>query len=471
MDRYLISRIPTMGPSLLTLGLLALILSYGQHTVAAANHHALVTRQSNATSLNPHFAAISDYVDSITDDLSAINTEIHSNPELGYEEVKAHELLTSFMEEQEGWNVTRSVGNISTAFMAVFQGSGEGPIIGFNAEYDALPELGHACGHNLIATASLGGALAAAEVMRKERLAGKIILFGTPAEESLGGKVKMLEAGIFDDANIDISLISHPTSSGDSPYMITTSTDRVDVTYSGREAHAAASPWEGINAQDALLVANTALAYMRQQMRPSDRVHGFISSAGSRINVISAQATGSYQIRANDEAGLGNLTARVEKCFEAGAVATGAALNFTVRPYGYANHVSNDVLAASYAAFFSHQAAGALLAPDLDKTKDPSGSTDQGNLSHEWPSISPYFQITNDDGSVPEGGPHTRAFEVAAGSRRAFEKSLVVAKSLAGVAVDVLTVDGLLERVKADFDAGRTPGVRRRRGRRSVGAH
>lgn len=410
---------------------------------------------------SPHFTAISDYIDSITDDLSLINTEIHSNPELGYEEVKAHDLLTSFMEEQEGWNITRSVGNISTAFMAVFNGNGDGPVVGFNAEYDALPGLGHACGHNLIATASLGGALAAAQIMRSQSLGGKVILFGTPAEESLGGKVKMLEAGIFNDAKIDISLISHPTSSGDSPYMITTSTDRVDVTYTGLEAHAAAGPWEGINAQDGLLIANSALSYMRQQMRPSDRVHGFISSAGSRINVISAKAEGSYQIRANDDTQLTNLTTRVENCFKAGALATGASLNFTIRPYGYANHVTNDVLAASYAQYFTEQ-GGELEPAEIDKMKDPSGSTDQGNLSHEWPSISPYFQIFNEDGSVPATGPHTALFEVAAGSSKAFEKSIVVAKSLAGVAVDVLTVEGLLDSIKAEFEATRTPGLRRR---------
>ncbi|KAJ4377154.1 hypothetical protein N0V86_006595 [Didymella sp. IMI 355093] len=459
MDCYLISRIPSMAPSVLTLGLLALILS--QHTVAAAENSHLVSRQLNNTALSPHFAAIGDYIDSITDELSSINTEIHSNPELGYEEVKAHELLTSFLEEQDGWNVTRSVGNISTAFMAVFEGTGEGPVIGFNAEYDALPELGHACGHNLIATASLGGALAAAEVMRSESLGGKIILFGTPAEESLGGKVKMLEAGVFNDAKIDVSLISHPTSSGDSPYMITTSTDRVDVTYTGLEAHAAASPWEGINAQDGLLVANSALSYMRQQMRPSDRVHGFISSAGSRINVISSQASGSYQIRANDDTQLTNLTTRVENCFKAGALATGASLNFTIRPYGYANHVTNDLLAASYATYFTQQ-GGELADPQIDKRKDPSGSTDQGNLSHEWPSISPYFQIFNEDGSVPRTGPHTALFQVAAGSSRAFEKSIVVAKSLAGVAVDVLTVDGLLDSIKEEFERTKMPNLRRR---------
>jgi amidohydrolase len=461
MARYLITRIPAMAPSVLTLGLLALILSYGSHTVAAAGSQHLVSRQSSGTALNPHFTAISDYIDSITDDLSSINTEIHSNPELGYEEVKAHDLLTSFMEGQDGWNVTRSVGNISTAFMAVFEGSGEGPVVGFNAEYDALPELGHACGHNLIATASLGGALAAAEIMRKENLAGKIILFGTPAEESLGGKVKMLEAGVFNDANIDVSLISHPTSSGDSPYMMTTSTDRVDVEYYGLEAHAAAGPWEGINAQDGLLLANSALSYMRQQMRPSDRVHGFISSAGSRINVISAKASGSYQIRANDEAQLTNLTTRVENCFKAGALATGAELNFTIRPYGYANHVTNDLLASSYATYFKEQ-GGELQPAEIDKLKDPSGSTDQGNLSHEWPSISPYFQITNEDGSVPATGPHTALFEVAAGSRPAFEKSIVVAKSLAGVAIDVLTVEGLLEKIREEFEGSRMPGLRRR---------
>lgn len=365
------------------------------------------------------------------------------------------------MEEQEGWNVTRSVGNISTAFMAVFSGTGDGPVIGFNAEYDALPGLGHACGHNLIATASLGGALAAAEIMRSQSLNGKIILFGTPAEESLGGKVKMLEAGVFEDAKIDISLISHPTSSGDSPYMLTTSTDRVDVTYTGLEAHAAAGPWEGINAQDGLLVANSALSYMRQQMRPSDRVHGFISSAGSRINVISAKAEGSYQIRANDDTQLSNLTTRVENCFKAGALATGASLNFTIRPYGYANHVTNDLLAASYSTYFTEQ-GGELEPAEIDKMKDPSGSTDQGNLSHEWPSISPYFQIFNEDGSVPATGPHTALFEVAAGSKPAFEKSVVVAKSLAGVAVDVLTVEGLLDRIKEEFEATRTPNLRRR---------
>ncbi|KAM0328830.1 hypothetical protein ACHAQA_005246 [Verticillium albo-atrum] len=415
------------------------------------------------TTESVYVKAVSDYVDSVEDDLWSLNKEIHDNPELGYEEFEAHDLLTSFMEGQDGWNVTRSLGGIETAFMAVFEGSGSGPVVSFNAEYDALPGLGHACGHNLIATASVGGALATAEIMRAEGLGGKVILFGTPAEESLGGKVKMLEAGLFDDAEIDISLISHPTVGADSPYMITTATDRFDVEYYGSEAHAAASPWEGVNAQDALLVANTALGFMRQQMRPSDKVHGFISSGGSRINVIPALATASYQVRSNDAEQLANFTQRVFACFEAGALASGAEMNLTVRPYGYANMVSNDILASTYTTWFEGLDGGDIEDPVTDKKRDPSGSTDQGNISHDFPSISPFFGITNEDGSTPAGGPHTTAFEVAAGSRPAFDKAIVVAKSLAGVAVDVLTVDGLLDKIKDEFAQTKTSSKRQLR--------
>ncbi|KAL0932861.1 metallopeptidase [Colletotrichum truncatum] len=387
-------------------------------------------------------AAVSDYLDSIVDDLWPINKEIHDNPELGYEEVKAHKLLTDFMESHEGWNVTRSIYNISTAFVAVFEGSGEGPIVSFNAEYDALPGLGHACGHNLIATASVGGALATAEIMRSENLPGKVILFGTPAEESLGGKVKLHEAGAFRDHNIDISLITHPTNGGDSPYMITTSTDRFE---------------------DALILANNAIALLRQQTQPTDKIHGIITSAGSRINVIPALAEASFQIRSADNVALEEWMERVMKCFEAGALATGAELNLTMRPYGYDNMVSNDILASTYSKYFT-ELGGEVPSAEIDKLRDPSGSTDQGNLSHDFPSISPYFGITNENGSVPDGGPHTTAFEVAAGSRAAFDKSITVAKSIAGVAVDVLTVEGLLDKIKEEFESTQD----KRRKRRSV---
>ncbi|KAJ0168189.1 Peptidase M20 domain-containing protein 2 [Colletotrichum tanaceti] len=390
----------------------ALVVVLGASLITASS---LLPRQSNGAGgdTSPYLDAVSEYIDSIIDDLWPVNKEIHDNPELGYEEVKAHDLLTSFMESHE----------------AVFEGSGDGPVVSFNAEYDALPGLGHACGHNLITTASIGGALATAEIMRAENLPGKVVLFGTPAEESLGGKVKLLEAGAFRDHNIDISLITHPTAGGDSPYMITTSTDRFEVEYYGKEAHAAAQPWEGVNAQDALVLAKNAVALLRQQTRSTDKIHGIITSAGARINIIPA-------------------------------LATGAELNVTVRPYGYSNMVSNDVLASSYARHFA-ELGGELPDADVDKLRDPSGSTDQGNISHDFPTISPYFSIANENGSVPSGGTHTAAFEVAAGSRPAFGKAIMVAKSIAGVAVDVLTVDGMLEQIKEEFEA--TQSKRRRR--------
>ncbi|GJC89232.1 peptidase M20 domain-containing protein 2 [Colletotrichum liriopes] len=411
-----------------------LFVALGASSVAASS---ILPRQNNGTSGNasPYFEAVSEYIDSIVDDLWPINKDIHDNPELGYEEIKAHELLTSFMESHDGWNVTRSIYNISTAFVAVFEGSGDGPVVSFNAEY-----------------ASIGGALATAEIMRAENLPGKVILFGTPAEESLGGKVKLLEAGAFRDHNIDISLITHPTAGGDSPYMITTSTDRFDVEYYGKEAHAAAQPWEGVNAQDALVLANNAIALLRQQTRSTDKIHGIITSAGTRINIIPALAQASFQIRSADNEALEEWTERVMKCFEAGALATGAELNVTMRPYGYSNMVSNDVLAGSYAKYFT-ELGGELPDADVDKLRDPSGSTDQGNISHDFPTISPYFGITNENGSVPSGGTHTAAFEVAAGSRPAFDKAIMVAKSIAGVAVDVLTVDGMLDEIKEEFEA------------------
>lgn len=454
-----------MSPRSLSASLLLLtstIISKFDAVSAARSHKGHVVRQSTGNNSSPYFDSVSHHLGSIYDDLWTINKAIYDNPELGYEEHEAHDLLASFFEEKDGWNVTRSVGGIETAFQAVFDGEGEGPVVGFNAEYDALPELGHACGHNLIAAVSVGGALAAAKVMRDEALPGKIILFGTPAEESLGGKIRMHEAGIFKDANIDISLISHPMRSGDTPWMITSSTDRFDVEYYGTEAHAAAGPWEGVNAQDALLLANSAISYMRQQMRPTDRFHGIINAGGQTINVIPALASGSYQLRADNEVYLSNLTDRVMAAFEAGALGTGAELNLTMRPYGYANMVSNDLLGEHFAEWFEGL-GGEMPNLEIDKLRDASGSTDQGNLSQEWPSISPTFGIFTDNGTAPSTGPHTAAFQVAAGTKLSFEKALMVAKALAGVAIDVLTVDGLLDDIKENFEANRTPQLRRLR--------
>lgn len=260
----------------------------------------------------------------------------------------------------------------------------------------------------------------------------------------------MLEAGVFDDYKIDVSIMAHP-STADTPYAITSSTDRFEVEYYGKEAHAAASPHEGINAQDALVLAYNAIGLLRQQSLSTDQIHGIITSGGSRINVIPNLATASFQIRSKDDGALEKWTERIMACFEAGALATGAELNVTMRPYGYANMVTNDVMAEHYANWFTGL-GGELPNPIIDKIKEPAGSTDQGDISHAFPAIHPMFAIVTANGTTPEGGTHTAPFEVAAGSRPAFDRAIRAAKGLAGVAVDILTTDGMLEEIKEEFE-------------------
>ncbi|KAJ3547265.1 hypothetical protein NM208_g1601 [Fusarium decemcellulare] len=411
---------------------------------------AIGPRAASKTSSGTYLKDVSKYVDSISPELWPINKEIHDNPELQYEEVKAHKALTDFMDDQDGWKVTRSAYNISTAFVAIYEGDGDGPVVSFNAEYDALAEIGHACGHNLIAMASVSGALATAEIMRKEKLGGKVVLFGTPAEEGGGGKIKLLDAGAYEDQKVDISLISHPGNGGDTAWMTTTAINRFEIEYTGKEAHAAAAPWEGINAQDAIVLAYDALGMLRQQTRRDEIIQGYIKSGGTRYNVIQAKATGMWALRANTVDGLTSLIERVHRCFKGAAIATGSKLNFTQLPYGYTEMRTNDVLARSYSTWFA-ELGGEPTPEDEAKAIQGSASTDQGNISHKIPSISAGFGITYDNGTSPQTGPHTAEFEVVAGTKRAFNQSLAVGKSLAGVALDVLTIDGYLDKVKENF--------------------
>lgn len=286
--------------------------------------------------------------------------------------------------------------------------------------------------------------------MKQQNLPGKVILFGTPAEESLGGKVDMLEAGVFANHNISVSLIAHPSNGPDTPYMRTFSTSRLDLEYYGRTAHASAAPYEGINAQDALVLAYNAIGLLRQQTQRTDQVHGIITSGGYSINVIPDLSSASFQIRAQDDNDLEAWTERLLKCFDAGALATGAELNLTMRENSYSAMISNTLLADSWSKYFI-ALGGEVPDSQLDRIKEQGGSTDQGNISKMWPSIQPQFTIYNENGSVPTGGPHTAAFEVAAGSKRSFEKSLMVAKALAGVGVDVLTTEGMVDKAREEL--------------------
>ncbi|KAI1092681.1 hypothetical protein F5B19DRAFT_492100 [Rostrohypoxylon terebratum] len=397
-----------------------------------------------------YLGEISDFIDTIADDLWPVNKKIHDNPELGYEEFIAHETLTKFMASRPGWKVIPSAYGLATAWVAVFDSKKKGPVVSFNVEMDALDGIGHACGHNLIATASVAGGLATAKIMEEYGLGGKVVMFGTPAEEGGGGKIKLLEAGAYRDYNVDINLISHPGITADTALMRTSAYTAFKVEYFGREAHAAASPWLGINALDALITAYNSLSVLRQQTMPGDVIQGNITDGGVRPNVIHAYTAGNFVTRANTQDRVKELKKKVDACFEAGATATGATLKMTP-VQSYADHVPNRVLGASYRKYFN---ALSPLRPipgndDQDEVEGRTmASTDQGDISYAMPSLNAGFAIPPGPGG---NGPHNPEFAKAAGTRVAFERCLRVGKALAGTALDVLTEEGLLEEVKRSW--------------------
>ncbi|KAK5132605.1 hypothetical protein LTR08_008804 [Meristemomyces frigidus] len=396
--------------------------------------------------------SISQYVESVSSSLRTISLAIHDHPELQYKEYDAHRVLTEFIEKQDGWRVRPSAYGIQTAFVAVYDSGRKGTTVSFNAEYDALAGIGHACGHNLIAVTSLAGALATAYVICEKQLAGKVVLFGTPAEEGGGGKIKLLNAGAYEDNQVDISLISHPGISPDAALVRTAAYSAFKCEYFGKEAHAAARPWDGINALDALITAYNAISVLRQQTQPGDIIQGQITHGGLRPNIIHAYSAGRFVVRSSSRARLEALTKRVNACFEAGATATGAELKIT--PGGsYDDHMPNKALGRSYRHFFN-RLGGQIPREDVDIIESATmASTDQGNISYAMPSISPSCWIRSEDENGKQlGGPHTPDFEKAVRTMEAHEKAMRVGKALAATALEVLIRPELLASAKREFD-------------------
>ncbi|ROV91711.1 hypothetical protein VPNG_09958 [Cytospora leucostoma] len=401
-----------------------------------------------------YLSDISSYIDSIAGSLWPVNKKIHDHPELNYKEYIAHEALVKFMQSQEGWKTCPSIYGLETAWMAVVSTQLTGP------STDALVGIGNACGHNLIASASVAAGLATAALMKQQSLPGKAILFGTPAEEGGGGKIRLIQRGAYKDHRVDVSLMSHPGITYDCALMRTTAYTRFKVEYFGREAHAAASPWLGINALDALVTAYNALSVLRQQTMPGDIIQGHITDGGAAPNIIHAYAAGVFAVRADTKARLRVLKAKVDACFEAGAKATDARLKMTALQE-YANHVPNRPLARCYTRYFNPlvptkadpyepPTSEIPIDQDVDEARGLSrASTDQGDVSYEIPSLHVGFSIV----PGPEGhGPHTPEFAVAAGTKDAFERCLRAGKALAGTALDVLTQQELLNEARTAWE-------------------
>ena len=376
-------------------------------------------------------------VDVIFDDLVRISQAIHGRPELAFEERSAAQLLTEFLEGQ-GFAVERGTAGMETAFRAAW---GSGPVtVAYLCEYDALPELGHACGHNLIATVGLAGGLGLKAAISPDD--ARVLVLGTPAEEGGGGKVIMIQEGVFGD--VDAALMAHPGPVDiAAPPMFGVA--QVEVRYRGKASHASFAPELGVNALDALVTAYQAIAQLRQHIRRDARIHGIITDGGTKPNIVPEHAAGEFYVRALDPSYLNDLKRRVERCFEAGATATGATVEWKYRGFDYAPMRNNGPLVETYRRHAEglgrrfYDGAGA----------DSTGSTDQGNVSEVVPAIHPLFGV---------GRPavnHSPEFTEAAITDEAHEAMRQVGKALALTGVDVVLDVALLRRAREEFNAGR----------------
>ena len=384
-------------------------------------------------------AVASAAVDASKEGLTCLSSEIWRNPELGLKEYKAHELLTSFL-EKKGFAVERSFTGIETAFRATF-GSGR-PNVCVICEYDALPEIGHACGHNLIAEAGVAAGLGLkAALEASDGPKGRVTVLGTPAEEGEGGKVYLIQNGAFED--VDIAMMVHPE-----PFtaikVSSSALVPLDITFTGKASHAAGFPWEGVNALDAAVLAYNSISVLRQQMKPTWRVHGIFTNGGAKPNIIPEKAQMQYYIRALTVPELQTLKDKVVACFQAAALATGCEVQIEQVPGEcvYLGLNINPVLAKSYENNF--QKFGVEY--ELEKNENP-GSTDMGNVSYVVPSIHPVYKIGS--GEVN----HTRGFTHVTDTPEAHSATLTAAKAMAHTCIDVLTTEGLLEEIRTTFES------------------
>jgi amidohydrolase len=316
-------------------------------------------------------------------ELLALSHSVHSTPELCFEETKSAHAVADAL-RAGGLTVSEGVYDLPTAFESR---AGEGElVVAVCAEYDALPEVGHACGHNIIAASAVGAGLALAAVA--DQIGLQVRVLGTPAEEGGGGKIFMLERGAFEGVHAAMMVHPWPTERMTGSCLAVA---HFDVHFSGKEAHASAAPWEGVNALDAMTIAQVSLGLLRQQLRPGDQVHGVITRGGSAANVIPAAITGRYMVRSRTIEGLRAVEPRVRACFEAGALATGCTVTYEKLSPDYSHMEADPDLVAAYR--INAESLGRTFEADDADTPLPTFSTDMANVSLAVPTIHPLVGI------------------------------------------------------------------------------
>jgi amidohydrolase len=361
-------------------------------------------------------------IDADRDALVALSRRIHAQPELKFEEHRAAAWLCEYLAER-GFAVEPKAYGLQTAF-AARMGTGE-PKVAILCEYDALPGIGHACGHNIIAAAGAGAGVGLRDLVGET--GGSVVVLGTPAEEGGGGKIIMARHGAFE--NVAAAMMVHPAGA-DLVAMTVLAVSELTVEYRGRAAHASAFPHKGVNALDALVTAYSAIAQLRQHIRQSERIHGIITDGGQAANIVPERAAGLFMVRAATEQGLRKLRQRVNACFEAGALATGATLEIKPAADDYSDMLTNQVMANAYAANLGRLGRNVQ---SLDGMTAVAGSTDMGNVSKIVPSIHPMIAV------APPGVPlHSSDFTGWAGSDQGDKAVIDGAKAMAMTALDIL---------------------------------
>ncbi|MBE2977410.1 M20 family metallopeptidase [Priestia megaterium] len=382
---------------------------------------------------------INETINNLQDTFYDVSKYIGQNPELGHEEFKACKALTDVLKEQ-GFTVEIGTCDLPTAFTAVYDSQKPGPSIGFMAEYDALPDLGHACGHNLIGTMSIAAGIGLSKAVAET--GGKVYVYGTPAEETRGGKVTMAEQGIFN--HLDVAMMVHPyychQKSGRSLAM-----DAIQFEFFGKSAHAAAAPHEGINALDGVLQTFNSINALRQHVKPDVRIHGVITEGGKAANVVPDYAVAQFYVRASTRAYVDEVTEKVKACANGAALATGTKLKISNYEFSYDDMQTNQTLSDVYT---NNLISLGVSEQSITEDQGDHGSLDMGNVSQVVPAIHPYIQICDDYFVC-----HTHEFREAALSEQGREAMILGAQTMALTGYDVLTNQALLQKIKEEFNA------------------
>ncbi len=377
-------------------------------------------------------------VGAIAPELDALSLAIYENPELGYEEFKACAWHTELL-EKHGFRVERNYCGIATAYKATYESHKPGLTIAYLAEYDALPGVGHGCGHNILGATSLGAGIALSRVLHE--IGGTVVVFGTPAEETSGAKVVFAEQGCFE--GIDLAMMAHPSDahsrSGSSLALMP-----VRFEFFGKPSHAASDPWEGVNALDAAIQTINAVNALREHMLPTSRVHGVILEGGAAPNIVPEYAKVDYYVRSVTKTYNDALVERVKNCARAGALATGCRLEITRFELPYDNLITNGPLADAYAEAL-RDLAGITVLP----AKEDMGSLDAGQVSQRCPTIHAWFDIT---GGKKDVSGHSREFAACTLTDYAKEQMRVTAAALALTGARVALAPLLYERILRAFE-------------------